>query len=84
MTPERLAEIRNNIGPKSHEWQGIGIARELLTEVDRLRAALAVVADPAMWERYTRSPWEWIGTGEYADPIAWATKIQERSEDARD
>lgn len=54
---------------------------ECAAEIRRLRAALAVVADPGMWGNSTSwignkqvPPFIWAGTGEFADPMVWAKK----------
>ena len=55
MTPERLAEIRAASGEGSADWcDPITDARDLLAEVDRLRAQVAAVEALADWlDAYT-------------------------------
>ncbi len=58
---------------------------ELLAEIDRLQLlvvrkseALAIVASPSMWDTLLvddePTSYEWCGTVEFADPMAWAAR----------
>jgi len=75
MKPERLEELRCECEHLTYGNQNI--VAELIVEVDRLRAAMAVVADPAMWDVFQYQETRlrvWQGRDEYADPMAWAAK----------
>ncbi len=59
-------------------------------EIDRLRLllirkseALAIVASPSMWDRYlvhTKLCFEWLGTDDFWDPMAFAKRESEATD----
>ncbi len=68
---KRLREAGQRVGI----IQGCDTPDAMADEIERLRAALAVVADPNMWSRAHECCYMWDGTGDLADPMAFAASI---------